>query len=91
MLAPASTPAFTTNGFSMALQGPAGNYLIEAPSDISNPTNWQPILFFSKHHFAVLLLFHRPDSDEFQPAVLSSSSAMMEAVGRPPIQLKRFA
>jgi hypothetical protein len=29
----------------MALRGPAGNYLIESASDLSNSTNWQPILF----------------------------------------------
>jgi sugar lactone lactonase YvrE len=47
MLNLVSAPALTTNGFSLVLQGPVGNYLIEASSDISNPTNWQPILFYS--------------------------------------------
>ena len=42
-----SAQALTTNGFSLVLQGPVGNYLIEASSDISSPTNWQPILFYS--------------------------------------------
>ena len=42
-----STPALTTNGLNVALQGPAGNYLIEASSDLSSSTNWQPILFYS--------------------------------------------
>ena len=34
VLAPASATALTGNGFNMALQGTAGNYLIEASSDI---------------------------------------------------------
>lgn len=42
-----STPALTTNGLNVALQGPAGNYLIEASSDLSSSANWQPIVFYS--------------------------------------------
>jgi Bacterial Ig-like domain (group 1) len=42
-----STPALTTNGLNLALQGPAGNYLIEASSDLSSSTNWQPVAFYS--------------------------------------------
>ena len=47
MLFPAPSPAFTTNGFSMALQAPAGSYLIEASPDVSNLANWQPLLYYS--------------------------------------------
>jgi hypothetical protein len=41
------SPALGSNGFNMVLGGTAGtNYLIEATSDLSNPTNWQPIMYF---------------------------------------------
>jgi hypothetical protein len=73
MLAPASTTALTTNGFSMALQGPAGNYLIEASSDISNPTNWQPIFFYSTTNSPFYYYFTDPNatnsSQQFYRAV----------------------
>jgi hypothetical protein len=36
-------PIWTTNGVNLALQGPVGNYLIEASRDLSSPTNWQVI------------------------------------------------
>jgi hypothetical protein len=65
MLAPASTTPFTSNGFSMALQGPAGNYLIEASSDISNPTNWQPILFYSSTNSPFYYYFTDPTATNF--------------------------
>lgn len=42
-----STPALAANGLNLALQGSAGNYLIEASSDLSSSTNWQPIAFYS--------------------------------------------
>jgi hypothetical protein len=56
----ASNPAFTTNGLNLALQGPAGNYLIEASSDITNPTNWQPILFYSTTNMSFYYNFTVP-------------------------------
>jgi PKD repeat protein len=42
-----STSPLSTNGFTSVLSGPVGNYVIEASSDISNPTSWQPILYHS--------------------------------------------
>jgi hypothetical protein len=64
-LAPASTAALTANGFNMALQGPAGNYLIEASSDISNPTNWQPVLFYSSTNSPFYFYFTDPNATNF--------------------------
>ena len=42
-----SASPLTTNGLSLSLSGPVGNYLVEASTDISNPTNWEPLLFYS--------------------------------------------
>ena len=55
-----STPALTTNGLNVALQGPAGNYLIEASSDLSSPTNWQPIMFYSSTNASFFYNFSIP-------------------------------
>ncbi len=44
----ASPTVWSTNGFNLFLEGPVGsNYLIEAATDLSNLTNWTPILFFA--------------------------------------------
>ena len=55
-----STPALTTNGLNVALQGPTGNYLIEASSDLSSSTNWQPILFYSSTNASFYYNFSVP-------------------------------
>jgi hypothetical protein len=54
--------ALSTNGFSMVLQGPAGNYLIEASPDISNPTNWVPILYYSSTNSPFYYYFTDPNA-----------------------------
>jgi len=41
------SPALDANGFHGLLQGPPGNYLIEASTDLTSPTNWQAILYYS--------------------------------------------
>jgi hypothetical protein len=55
-----STPALTTSGLNVALQGPAGNYLIEASSDLSNSTNWQPVVFYSSTNASFYYNFNVP-------------------------------
>lgn len=55
-----STPALTTNGLDLALQGPAGEYLIEASSDLSSSANWQPILFYSNTNASFYYNFTAP-------------------------------
>jgi hypothetical protein len=55
-----SSPALTTNGLNMALQGPTGNYLIEASSDLSSPTNWRPIAFYSSTNASFYYNFSVP-------------------------------
>jgi sugar lactone lactonase YvrE len=56
----ASTPALTTNGLNVALQAPAGNYLIEASSDLSSSANWQPIMFYSSTNASFYYNFNVP-------------------------------
>lgn len=55
-LSAGGTPSWSTNGFSLVLKGPIGsNYVIEATSDLSNATNWRPILYFSVTNSPVYL------------------------------------
>ena len=44
-LAPA--PAWSTQGLNLELQGPAGNYQVEASTNLSSSTNWQVIQTYS--------------------------------------------
>ena len=60
-----STPPLNTNGFNLMLQGPVGNYLIEASSDISNPTNWQPVLFYTSTNSPFHYNFTDPAATNF--------------------------
>jgi hypothetical protein len=66
MLAPASTTPLTIQGFSLELQGPAGNYLIEASSDISNATNSVPILYYSTTNSPFYYYFTDPTATSFR-------------------------
>jgi hypothetical protein len=47
------------------LSGPVGNYFIEASSDISNPTNWQPILYYSTTNSLFYYYFTDPNATNF--------------------------
>jgi hypothetical protein len=47
LLYPGEAPVWTANGFNLALQGPVGNYLIEASESLASPTNWQVIQNYS--------------------------------------------
>ena len=42
-----SMPPLTTNGFSMKLAGPVGNYLIVWTTNLSNLVGWQPLMYLS--------------------------------------------
>ena len=61
----ASASPLSTNGFTLSLSGPVGNYFVEASSDISNPTNWQPIFYYSATNSPFYYYFTDPNATNF--------------------------
>jgi len=71
----ASPTVWGTNGFNLFLEGPIGsNYLIEAATDLSNATNWTPILYLTSTNSP----FHFSD-----PAAATLSTRFYRAVQLP--------